>query len=204
MLARVSTVALALVFALMAGCGDDERAAAPAPPPDPLVRALRAGGLTLVLRHAKTDAEVARRERLRSCADQRNLTAAGREQARAIGRGIRALRIPIGDVRASPLCRTRDTAREAFGRATIDRDLVTPGIVGTDADDRRRGRRLRARVERAPAPGRNTVLVTHTGSMREAFGTLTETVEEGEAFVFAAGARLVGRVPAERWAELAR
>ena len=125
-----------------------------APATKPIVRSLQAGGLTLLMRHALSDAAVNQRELLRSCATQRNLTVAGREQARAIGRAIRTLRIPIGEVRASPMCRTRDTARLAFGRATLDRMLVNNGIVGSLADDRRRGRALRAFVRRPPRRAR--------------------------------------------------
>jgi broad specificity phosphatase PhoE len=197
---RVLARVLATASLLLAiGCGDDEP---PARSADPLVTALQRGGHTLVLRHARTDATTDRRERLGSCAQQRNLTAAGREQARAMGRAIRELRIPLGDVRASPLCRTRETAELAFGRAALDLALVTPGVVGTAADDAARGRRLRRRVAREDGRGANDVLVTHTGTLREAFGTLTETIAEGEAFVFGRGGRLVGRIEAERWAEL--
>jgi phosphohistidine phosphatase SixA len=52
-------------------------------------------------------------------ARQRNLTDAGRADARAIGAAIRALGIPIGRVLASPFCRTRETAELIFGRATV-------------------------------------------------------------------------------------
>lgn len=193
----VRLVLIALV--LTVGCGgEQERRAAS---PGPVVAALQRGGHTLVVRHAIADARINEQELLRSCAYQRNLTEAGRDQARAIGRGIRALRIPVGDVRASPLCRSRDTARIAFGRTTADRDLVSPGVVGTEADDRRRARRLRTIVERGAATDANTVLVTHTGNIGAAFGE--ETVQEGEVLVYGRGARLVGRVRAEEWAGLA-
>jgi phosphohistidine phosphatase SixA len=197
MIARVILVA---ALALVAGCGGDddgERAGSG----DPLVERLREGGLTLVIRHANADENITRQELLRSCAYQRNLTERGREQARAIGRGVRALEIPVGDVRASPMCRTRDTARLAFGRVTLDRDLITPGIVGTQADDTRRGETLRALAERPPQPGENRVLVTHTGNIGAAFGE--EAVQEGETLVYAEGAELVGQVRAEQWARLA-
>jgi phosphohistidine phosphatase SixA len=184
---------------LLAGCGGDE--AQPSATPEPIVAALQKGGLTLVVRHAISDANINRRELLRSCAFQRNLTEAGRDQAAAIGRAIRTLRIPIGDVRASPLCRARDTARLAFGRVTVDRDLVSPGVIGTQAADERRAERLRALAERPPAAGKNTVLVTHTGNIGAAFGE--ETVQEGEMLVYDPGAHLVGRVRAEEWAHLA-
>jgi phosphohistidine phosphatase SixA len=194
--ARVLIVALLLA---VAGCGggDDDQASGG---PDPLVRALRDGGLTLVIRHATADADVNQQEKLRSCDFQRNLTEAGREQAQAIGRAVRTLQIPVGAVRASPMCRTVDTARLAFGRVTPDRDLLSPGVIGTEADDKRRAAALRSLAERPQAKGENTVLVTHTGNIGTAFGE--ETVQEGETLVYARGARLVGRVRAEQWARL--
>ena len=198
--AVIARVLVLAALALVAGCGDDEPAAEP--PGDPLVRELREGGLVLVIRHASTDAEINRRERLRSCVLQRNLTEAGRAQARALGESIRALRIPIGEVRSSPLCRARDTARLAFGRATLDEDLVSPGVIGTEADDERRARALRAMVEDVPPAGENTVLVTHTGNIGAGLGE--ETVAEGGLLVYGGSAGLVGRVPPDKWAELLR
>jgi broad specificity phosphatase PhoE len=195
MLARAVVLA---ALALVAGCGDDEPAAPPAP--DPIVRELREGGLVLVIRHAMADAEINRQELLRSCLLQRNLTEAGRAQAREIGEGIRALRIPIGDVRSSPMCRTRDTARLAFGRVTLERDLVSPGVIGTEADDERRAQAMRAMVENLPPAGENTVLVTHTGNITAALGEVS--VAEGDTLVYGEGAELIGRVRAEEWAEL--
>ena len=183
---------------LLAGCGSDETPSSAKS--ERTVAALQEGGLTLVVRHAIADANINRQEFLRSCAFQRNLTEAGRGQARAIGSAVRALRIPIGEVRASPLCRARDTARLAFGRVTLDRDLISPGVIGTEADDKRRAKALRQLAESPPANG-NTVLVTHTGNIGAAFGE--ETVQEGETLLYRPGANLVGRVRAEEWAELA-
>jgi phosphohistidine phosphatase SixA len=196
----IARLLILIALALVAGCGDDEPAAPP--PADPLVGTLRDGGNVLVVRHAIADAEINRQELLRSCLLQRNLTEQGRAQAREIGEGIRALRIPIGDVRASPMCRTRDTARLAFGRVTPDRDLLLPGVIGTAADDERRARAMRAMVEDLPPAGENTVLVTHTGNIGSALGE--ETVAEGEVLVYGEGAELIGRIPAEKWADLVR
>ncbi len=198
-MARVIVVVLIAALLLLAGCGGEQRQ--PPAGQEPIVRALREGGLTLVLRHATADAEINRQELLRSCAHQRNLTVAGREQARAIGRAIRALRVPVGEVRASPMCRARDTARLIFGRVKLDSGLVSPGVIGTEADDVRRARRLRELAERPPAKGQNTALVTHTGNIGAAFRE--QTVQEGEMLLFGPGARLVGRVRAEQWADLA-
>jgi hypothetical protein len=59
--------------------------------------------------------------RLGDCATQRNLDAAGRDQARRIGDAIRAAGIHIGAVLSSEWCRTMETAELAFpGRVTAE------------------------------------------------------------------------------------
>jgi Histidine phosphatase superfamily (branch 1) len=84
-----------------------------------LVERLREGGYVLYMRHAATDMSRndAGMKSYEDCANQRNLTDRGREDARAIAAHIQRLRIPIGKVLASPFCRTMETARLAFGRA---------------------------------------------------------------------------------------
>jgi broad specificity phosphatase PhoE len=151
----------------------------------------------IVLRHAKTDARIEMQESLDSCARQRNLTREGRAQARRIGADVRALEIPVGAVRASPMCRTRETAELAFGETELTRDLLSLGVDGTAEDDAQRVRALEEAV--AETPEENTVLVTHTGNIGNALG---ESVVEGEALVYARG-RLVRTVTAEEWSALA-
>jgi phosphohistidine phosphatase SixA len=83
-----------------------------------LLARLREGGYVLYLRHASTDMSRndANMKSYEDCASQRDLTDKGRAEARAIGEHVRRLKIPIGEVLASPFCRTMDTARLAFGR----------------------------------------------------------------------------------------
>jgi broad specificity phosphatase PhoE len=181
----------ALLAALVLGCGGDDDA----PRQPAVVGELQRGGMVLVLRHSLTDARIEQQEFLRSCALQRNLSRAGRDQARAIGAAMRELEIPVGDVRASPMCRTRDTARLAFGKAELDRMLLSLGVEATERDDARRTRYLREFVERAPPDGTNTVLVTHTGNIG---GALGESIVEGELLAYREG-RLVGRVKPDDW-----
>jgi len=75
---------------------------------------LKSGGQVVIMRHAATVPNVP--DTLGSgCATQRNLSEAGREDARRIGAAFRARGIAVEDVRASVWCRCMDTARLAFG-----------------------------------------------------------------------------------------
>src|SRR5690349_22128456 len=87
---------------------------------DPSVVAkLREGGLVLYMPHTSTDFSQndAAMTSYADCAHQRNLTDKGRAEAREIGANVTRLGIPLGEVLASPFCRTMETARLAFGRA---------------------------------------------------------------------------------------
>ena len=77
-----------------------------------LLNALRRGGYVIYFRHTSTDFGQ-NDEGMTSyddCTKQRHLTEQGRAEARAIGAAIAKLQIPIGDVLASPFCRTLETA----------------------------------------------------------------------------------------------
>lgn len=85
-------------------------AAAQSAPADPWP-ALRKENAIVLFRHAEAPG-VGDPDgfRLGDCATQRNLSEAGREQARRSGESLRQQRIPVGAVWASQWCRTRDTA----------------------------------------------------------------------------------------------
>jgi phosphohistidine phosphatase SixA len=159
--------------------------------------ALREGGVVLVMRHTKTETATDEVEVLGDCGQQRNLSAEGREQARQIGRDVKALGVPVTEVRASPLCRAKETADLAFGESIVDKVLVSPGVTGTIEDDDRRIAQLE-RMTSAP-PGKVTVLVTHTGNIGGAFD---QSVEEGDTLVFRDG-HLLGVVRPGDWKRLA-
>jgi phosphohistidine phosphatase SixA len=187
------------VLAAAAGCdlGSDDKGSGERQPEAngrgdrrsaPPVERLRRGGYVVALRHAATDRTATDMTgNLRDCSRQRNLNAAGRRQARAIGRAFRRLEIPVGRVLASPFCRTRDTARLAFGRARPSRALLSADFFGGgDAAQPQRGG-LRRLLGLPPGRGSNTVLVSHEAAIDAATGV---TVEEGEAVIVAPG---VGR-----------
>jgi phosphohistidine phosphatase SixA len=166
---------------------------------------LRRGGLILVIRHAATDQSKPDQNPvdLADCSTQRNLSDAGRRDARLIGQGVRRLKLRIGTVLSSRFCRTRETARLAFGRATISPALLNTITANHDAAWRRQIRAARALFGTKPAAGRVTVLVTHGVVVGDVTGL---TLEEGETLVFRplgnSKFRLLGRIMPRAWAAL--
>lgn len=171
----------------------------------PLADQLQRGGVVLVIRHAATDFSKPDRDPvdLKDCRTQRNLSAEGRRDARRIGQGVRRLQLRIGAVLSSPFCRTRATARLAFGRATVSFALLNTITANHDASWRRQIRAARRLLGAKPAAGRVTVLVTHGSVVGDATG---HTLEEGETLVFRPFGRgkfrLVGRILPRKWAAL--
>lgn len=90
-----------------------------APPGGGLAQLLRQGGCALLLRHAATEPGVGDPPQftLGQCHTQRNLSAQGRQQARALGERMRAWHLQPHRVLSSPWCRCLDTATLAFGSA---------------------------------------------------------------------------------------
>jgi hypothetical protein len=150
-------------------------------PSDTLVSAdsamalLRQGGFTVMWRHAQTDRSVSdvpgqQTERYQ----QRNLNDLGVTTAKSVGLVFKARGIPVGEVAASPMYRTMETAQYAFGRATPNALLRT---LDASADER-------ALVLAPPPPGTNRVLVTHHFIIeRNAPGVRPGMVDEGEAAI---------------------
>jgi virginiamycin B lyase len=191
---------LAVAVAIVASAAAAERVSAPA-----LGDALRRGGLVLVLRHAATDFSKPDQDPvdLADCATQRNLSAQGRADARAIGRGVRRLKLTIGKVLASPYCRTRETARLAFGRLSISRALLNTVSATHDAAWRSQIVAARRLLGTIPTKPRLTVLVTHGSVVGDTTG---HALEEGETLVFRplgrSRFRLLGRILPGEWSKL--
>ncbi|HZQ61764.1 MAG TPA: histidine phosphatase family protein, partial [Casimicrobiaceae bacterium] len=135
------------------------------------------------------------------CSLQRNLTDQGREEARAIGRAVAALRIPVGQVLASPFCRTMETARLAFGRATAT-VAVRGGPSSNEGD---RYRELRGLLSAPVASGTNRVIASHGNPYQAVVGS--PYLQEGEAAIIRPlgerGFAVVARIRKNEWMELA-
>jgi virginiamycin B lyase len=199
--ALVVGLALALVAGATGGRSQDR------PSGRTLVQALRGGGYVVYFRHAATDfsQEDTDTRNLRNCRTQRNLNARGRADARAIGRGFRELRLPVGTVLASRYCRTRQTASLAFGRVRTTIDLTSLPSAPTATERSRRVAALR-RLLGTPPPARvNTVLVAHLFNIQAAADV---ALDEGEAAVFRPRGRsrfrLVATVAPREWTALRR
>jgi phosphohistidine phosphatase SixA len=135
--------------------------------PDPVLASndalwdlLRGGGQIVLMRHAITTPGVGDPSgfRLDDCATQRNLTEAGRQEARRIGLMFQDRGVPVGPVLSSRWCRCMETARLAFGRAEHW------AALDSNFEDRsrepERTAAIRARANQRIAGG-NLILVTH-------------------------------------------
>jgi len=82
-------------------------------------------------------------------------------QAREIGRALRALRVPLNEILASPAAPARETAELAFGadRVSVAMELADEGDLGDRPPATlEAARRL---LGTSPGPGMNRILVGH-------------------------------------------
>lgn len=176
-----------------------------------LIEALRGGGFNIYFRHAETD--WSQSDNVRKAGDWlscdptriRQLSEEGRQNARRVGRAIKALGIPVSQVLASPYCRAVETAR-----------LMDLGEVGTTTDimnlrvaEYFGGRQTivstaRRRLASTPEPGSNVVLVAHGNVARESTPVYPD---EAEGVVFRpdgkGGFSVAGRLTPAAWERLA-
>ncbi len=156
--------------------------------------ALKAGGHVLIVRHAQTVPGIGDPPgfRVDDCATQRNLSEAGRAQAKAMGERLAAAGVRVEEALSSAWCRCLDTARIAFGRATPYEPLNS--FFESRATEPRQTAALRERVRAWRGPG-TLALVTHQVNITALTG---EVPAMGEAVVLAPGGpsgfALVGRI----------
>ena len=120
---------------------------------------LREGGCVVLMRHAQTDPGVGDPPnfKLGECSTQRNLSEAGREQARRVGAAFVRERVKLDQVRSSAWCRCVDTAMLAFKQNTVWPPINS--FFGAGGQDEQT-RAVLAAVQGWQAP-RNLMLVTH-------------------------------------------
>jgi phosphohistidine phosphatase SixA len=142
-----------------------------------LIKALRAGGYVIAVRHAHTD--MGQKDYIEfdfdDCAKQRNLDEQGRTDAKAVGEAVKALRIPISTVYSSPYCRTKETAELIFGSYKLNNACKGEDEKSLAARARLLGTR--------PPEGQNVVVVTHRNSMDKSTNYQVNDFEEGGGLV---------------------
>lgn len=156
---------------------------------------LKAGGNVVLIRHASTVAGLGDPPgfKLGDCATQRNLSDAGRDEARRIGRQFKFRAINLAPIKSSQWCRCLETARLAFGVEPEPWPLLNSlnAIPDREIDLLAEVDVLAAKVK----PPYNAVLVTHNFNIRALTGI---SPKEAEAIIVrSAGGKLevVGRIP---------
>ncbi|PEE63039.1 hypothetical protein COM90_26535 [Bacillus thuringiensis] len=86
-----------------------------------LLKAIKAGGYNLYLRHGEKEREPGGVLNLKDCKTQSNLTDNGKKQSEKLGEIFRKQKVPVQyPVFTSPYCRTKDTGKLAFGEQNIE------------------------------------------------------------------------------------
>lgn len=172
-----------------------------------LAAALRGGGYVIVMRHAHSppgppapgQADPANKTA------ERQLDAAGKEQAQAIGRGLKALNIPVGPVYSSPTFRALQTARlMGFDKPQVRAELGDGGAsMAASAAGQAGTAWLKARAGEAPPAGKDALIITHGPNIVLAFGEGLKDMGDGEAALFRpdgkGGFALAGRIKPDAW-----
>jgi len=174
-----------------------------------LVQALRHGGYVIAMRHANSPMVPPAKDEVNAdnLKGERQLDAEGRASAVAMGKALRELKIPIGEVLSSPTYRALETVKYArLGTAKTTPELGEDAS-GMQGGSEAQAQWLRDRIKKLPS-GTNTFLITHSGNIKSAFPQVAADVAEGEALIFGSdgkgGSALVARVKIDDWPTLAQ
>ena len=143
---------------------------------EPLWALLKTGGQIVLIRHAITTPGVGDPPgmRLDDCNTQRNLTDAGRRDARRLGEVFRARDVPVDRVLSSPWCRCLETARLAFGMAESWPPLSN--LFGRPEHRAEQVQQMQALVGQRRTGG-TLVLVSHGSTISALTGVMLDTAE---------------------------
>ena len=174
-----------------------------------LVTALRQGGFIILMRHASSPQQSPSRENANpdNVKVERQLDDVGRSTAMAMGKALRDLKIPVGEVLSSPTYRALETARLAqWTNVTPVPELGDNGQGMTRVVPEEQSAWLKRRVTQAPS-ATNTILITHLPNISRAFPESSSGLADGEALIFSpdgkGGATVVARIKIEEWPRLA-
>ena len=166
---------------------------------------LAKGGYVVYIRHAKTeknqkDTDVSD---LTNCSTQRNLSQAGKDQAKMMGEGFKKLGIKADKVMSSPYCRAVETAKLMFGRDDKAPELSYLTRMKPE-EAAAASAWLKKQLATPPAPGKNNVLISHTANLKKGAGIWPKS--SGDINVFKPNGdgtyTHVGTFTAAEWAAL--
>jgi phosphohistidine phosphatase SixA len=171
-----------------------------------LMSVLGKGGNVLVFRHASSPREVpdAKTANADNTNRERQLDEAGRTAATMMGKAMRDLKIPIGDVFSSPTYRALETVRLAAWPNVKPTPELGDGGQSMQGVSDAQGVWLQKKVAEMPRSA-NTILVTHMPNLTRAFPQVSG-VADGEVLIFRpdgkGNASLIGRIKIEEWPQL--
>ena len=114
--------------------------------------------------------------KLDDCATQRNLNDQGRAEARLLGEQFRSRKIQVGAVLSSQWCRTRETARLAFGDMARDEPAFNSFFLRPPEISNPQTGQARALLAAWRGPGA-LVVVTHQVNIQELTGAAAASAE---------------------------
>ncbi len=174
-----------------------------------IAKALRAGGLVMVVRHGATFPDQADTDPLNfdNLAAQRNLNDKGKALAKAFGDAIRQAGVPVGTVYTSKYNRAYETAViGGFKHIEKTTDLTEGGLIVSPNENNRRAAAFRKMIATPPQGNNVTILITHQPNIVAALGKDWFDVKEGEASIFRpadGGYKLLARVQMDEWPRIA-
>jgi len=135
--------------------------------------------------------------RLGDCATQRNLSGEGRNQARRIGRQIRASGIDVAGVQSSPWCRSLDTARLLGEGPVRIRGFLGSTFTAPQSVADQREARTRRLIANHRSKNGVLILVGHYANILDLTGLITDSGGSVAVRMNRGGKLdLVGRIPA--------
>lgn len=172
------------------------------------IRRLQSGGYALYLRHGLTNNAIADRlptVDLNDCSTQRPLTEAGRQMLAKVGESMRKARIPVGELKVSPMCRARQSAAAAFPQLApaVDNNLMYTSNL-TAAEKAPIIATTRKLLSTPVSGASNRLVLAHAPNLMDLMGyfpkegTLVVLYPKGEK----EGFDYVASIPADRWDDL--
>lgn len=168
------------------------------------LKLLRKGGYVLYMRHGNTDTsrpDRAPQVDLNDCSTQRPLTEEGRKVAAQVGEAMRKLKIPVGEIHSSPLCRAKESAQAAFGgNFTVNNNLMYTSNL-TDEEKKPITQQTRELLSKPVPEGANRVLVAHAPNLMDLMGYFPKP--EATVAIFkpdgSKGFEYIGSIPPAQW-----